>query len=203
VVSAIAGQTRARLIFIGEAGHAGTVPISLRHDALCAAAEFVLAAEVVASSGDNLLATVGEVGVSPGASNVIPGRVELTVDIRHPNDSLRMTAVRELEGRAQSIAARRGIGLTWQIIQNTDAVACDERLTGLLTEAIGTDAMILPSGAGHDAAALAALCPVAMLFIRCRRGVSHHPDEFASEEDIEAALEAMLRFIKRLAAENG
>jgi allantoate deiminase len=179
------------------------VPASLRHDALCAAAEFILAVEEVAKSRDSLVATVGQLDVAPGASNVIPGRAELTLDLRHANDAVRGTAVADLERNAQGIAARRGVGLTWQIVQANNAVACDKKLTQLVSDAIGSGALVLPSGAGHDAAALAELCPVAMLFVRCRRGVSHHPDEFASESDISEALDTMVRLIERLAAGDG
>jgi allantoate deiminase len=199
VVSGIAGQTRVRLAYIGEAGHAGTVPLSLRHDALCAAAEFVIAAEEVAVVTDGSVATVGQLEVFPGASNVIPGRAELTLDLRHAQDDVRANTLAEMARRAETIAARRGVVLTWQVVQTTNAVACDPQLTQTLLDAIGSNAMVLPSGAGHDAAALAALCPTSMLFIRCREGISHTPEEFASEADIGDALEAMLRFLDRLA----
>lgn len=206
VVSAIAGQTRVRLAFIGEAGHAGTVPMFMRRDALCAAAEFVQAVELGAKAKPGLMATVGEIKVSPGASNVIPGRAELTLDVRFAEDDVREGAVTALELIARRIAAERKLEIDWQVLQSTAAVICDIERSGRLTRAAenrraGTASPVLqlPSGAGHDAAALAALGPVAMLFIRCRGGVSHHPAEFSSEEDIAAALHTLVRFLHDLA----
>ena len=197
VVSAIAGQTRVAITFTGEAGHAGTVPMSQRKDALCAAAEFVLAVQQAARKTDGLVATVGQVTIPGAASNVIPGTVTLTLDVRHAVDSIRREQVQRLED-----LARRHPGFTvdWQVVQENNATACDETLSRLLAKATGEDPIVLPSGAGHDAAALAALCPVAMLFVRCRGGVSHHPDEFASEEDLAAALDALVRFLDMLSA---
>lgn len=206
VVSAIAGQTRVRLAFIGEAGHAGTVPMCMRRDALCGAAEFVQAVEAGGKAKPGLMATVGEIKVSPGASNVIPARAELTLDVRFPEDDIRKSAVTSFELSARRIAAERKLDVDWHVLQSTPAVTCDLELSGRLTRAaedrsagIAPPILQLPSGAGHDAAALAALCPVAMLFVRCRGGVSHHPDEFASEEDIGAALHTLVRFLHDLA----
>jgi allantoate deiminase len=195
VVSAIAGQTRVRAAFVGKAGHAGTVPMNFRCDALCAAAEFILGVEKAAGERPGLMATVGQLGVAPGASNVIAGRADLTLDVRHADDDIREEAVRKLGALAESIASARGAQLDWHIAQATPAVRCDPNLSALLAPG----APVLASGAGHDAAALASLCPVAMLFVRCREGISHHPDEFASSEDIASALDAMLGFLDRLA----
>ncbi len=197
VVSAIAGQTRVAITFTGEAGHAGTVPMSLRKDALCAAAEFIIAAQKTAEEIEGLVATVGQLTIPGAASNVIPGRVALTLDVRHPSDSVRREQVQRLEECART---GTGFAVDWQVVQETNAVVCDHTLSKKLAEAVGPDAIVLPSGAGHDAAALAALCPVAMLFVRCRGGVSHHPDEFASEEDLGAALAALVRFLDLLTA---
>lgn len=199
VVSGIAGQTRARVTLVGEAGHAGTVPMRLRRDAACAAAEFILAVEGVGVGTTDLVATVGQCHVAPGASNVIPGVVELTLDVRHQDDSARIDAVARLNAIAHEIAERRRVECRWLVVQETASVTCDTGLSGLLRDAIGPGALWLTSGAGHDAAALASLCPVAMLFTRCRRGISHHPDEFASEADISATLDVLLRFLDRLA----
>ena len=203
VVSAIAGQTRVRVFFEGMAGHAGTVPMDLRRDALTAAAEFILVVESYARDAAGLVATVGQIAAHPGASNVIPGRVDLSLDIRHQDDALRQTAVTDLRAAAELIAHSRRIRSTWTTIQETAAVQCDLALTRLLLSAAQRSQMpVLSSGAGHDAAALSALCPVAMLFVRCRAGLSHHPDEFASAEDIAAALEVLRRFLDRLAADH-
>jgi len=203
VVSAIAGQTRARVRFEGMAGHAGTVPMDLRRDALCAAAELILAVEEYAKTVPGLVATVGQIDALPGASNVIPGLADLSLDIRHQNDALREIAVAELHATVERIAATRSVRSIWTAVQQTAAVQCDPALTALLVSAADhAEVPVLPSGAGHDAAALSVLCPVSMLFVRCRGGLSHHPDEFASPEDIAAAFEVLLRFLDRLAADH-
>lgn len=199
VVSAISGQSRVRIHFVGAAGHAGTVPVNLRRDALCAGAEFVLAVEALAQNRGGLMATVGELTPLPGASNVIPGEVRLSLDVRHPDDGIRRGAVEALQERAREIASERDLTLLWDPVQETPAVVCDRALTVALQHAVlrrQKEAPLLASGAGHDAAALAALCPVAMLFVRCRDGISHHPAESASPADIAVALEVMDHFIK-------
>ena len=202
IVTGIAGQTRARLIYTGRAGHAGTTPLSSRSDALCAAAEFVLQAEARARGVPGLVATVGQIQVEPGASNVIPGWASLTLDVRHAKDEVRDQAVSELESWARLRAEQRAIKLGWETVQSVPAVACDRRLSDLLAECVARRQMKvlrLPSGAGHDAAVLSTLMPVAMLFVRCKNGLSHHPDESASLEDIAAALEVLNDFIASLA----
>jgi allantoate deiminase len=201
VVSAIAGQTRARINFAGQAGHAGTVPMSLRRDALAAAAEFVLAVESLAQNRGGLVATVGELTVMPGASNVIPGEARLSLDVRHPDDAGRARASKELKQRAEEIAAERGVALKWETVHESAAVICDRRLTLLLENAVKRqqkEAPLLASGAGHDAAALSPICPVAMLLVRCKGGISHNPAESASEADVRTALGVMNDFLKTL-----
>jgi allantoate deiminase len=202
VVSAIAGQTRARVGLVGAAGHAGTVPMKLRRDALCAAAEFVLAVELLAQNWGGLVATVGEIAALPGAGNVIPGTAQLSLDVRHPDDAARTQAVAELKARAEEIAAERGVTLQWEIVHQTAAVICNRGLTLPLENAAKRhqrEVPLLTSGAGHDAAALAAICPVAMLFVRCQGGISHHPAESARETDVRVALAVMHDFIQALA----
>lgn len=201
VVTAIAGQSRARVSFVGRAGHAGTVPMSSRHDALCAAAEFVLAVESLAQSRGGLVATVGEIAALPGASNVIPGEARLSLDMRHPDDAVRLRACEELKKRAEEIAAGRGVQVRWELVHETAAVVCDQRLTAVLNEAVKRhqkESPLLTSGAGHDAAAMAAVCPVAMLFVRCKGGISHHPDESATLEDVRVAIAVMNDFLQQL-----
>src|SRR5690606_2788878 len=191
VVTAIAGQTRARVNFNGTAGHAGTVPMKLRRDALCAAAEFVLAVEDLAQQRGSLVATVGEIVALPGATNVIPGEARLSLDVRHADDTARESAVAALKKRAEEIAAERGVKLHWEIVHQNPAVICDRRFTTLMENAVKRfqkEAPLLASGAGHDAAALASLTPVTMLFVRCKNGISHNPAEFASEADIAVAI---------------
>jgi allantoate deiminase len=196
VVTAIAGQSRLQVEFQGVAGHAGTVPMDSRRDALAGAAELVLAAEHC-----GVLATVGKLAVEPGASNVIPGNVLLTLDVRHTRDARRLAAVKSLHKKARAIAGRRELKLIWQPVQATGAVQCDKVLTEVLSECIadrGLKVLQLPSGAGHDAVALAEICPVAMLFVRCKGGVSHHPAEAVTAADVAVALSVFTDFIETL-----
>jgi allantoate deiminase len=200
IVSSISGQTRVALCFTGVAGHAGTVPMELRNDALAAAAEIVLAAEALARERAGLVATVGRLSVAPGAPNVIPGEAELTLDVRHPDDAERTTAVTSLCESADRVAAARGVELSWEELHDEDAVRCDPRLTELMTRAArvaaGTEPLSLPSGAGHDAAVMAAVAPVTMLFVRCAGGISHHPAESVAVADVALAVDALARFVE-------
>ncbi|MGH2782382.1 MAG: allantoate amidohydrolase [Thermoleophilaceae bacterium] len=203
VVTGIAGQTRAALRFTGTPGHAGTVPMELRRDALWVAAEMVLEAETVARETPGLVATVGELTVLPGAANVIPGRADLTLDVRHPDDAARATAVARLRERAGEIAAARGVDFEWDRLHSQEAVGCDPELTGLMERAVragGAQPYRLASGAGHDAAMVAAIAPVTMLFVRCAGGVSHHPGESISEADVAIALDTLAHFVEEVAA---
>lgn len=204
VVSAIAGQRRLAVRFAGTAGHAGTNSMSLRRDALTAAAEAVLAVETIAGEGPpDLVATVGRLDVSPGATNVVPGRVDLTVDVRAGDDATRDTAEARIRSALTAIAQRRAIGLTISETQNLPANPCDPVLVDLLAVALaanGQEPRRLVSGAGHDAMVMAALAPTAMLFIRCAGGISHNPAEDVIVEDVDKALLAMLTFIEGLAA---
>ena len=198
VVTAIAGQTGATATFSGMAGHAGTVPMSLRRDALTAAAEWILAAEALAREQDGLVATVGQLTLGPGAGNVIPGRAELSLDLRHAEDAVRIRAGTELRRRAEVIAASRGVGVEWRS-HETPAVSLSPELTEQLAEAVaasGRPVVRLPSGAGHDAAIVSMLAPAAMLFVRCAGGVSHNPAESVTVEDVAAAIDVTTRFLE-------
>jgi hydantoinase/carbamoylase family amidase len=201
VVTAISGQTRILASLSGEAGHAGTVGMHLRRDALPAAAEVVLAAEGLARQMDGLLATVGMIEVEPGASNVIPGRVRFSLDVRHPDDRVRADAVAALHRRAIDIAAGRRLDLDWQIRRDHPAVPCDASLASRLAGAVAASGHAverLPSGAGHDAVTMSAVVPVGMLFVRCAGGVSHHPAESVTAEDVAVAIDVMDRFLVSL-----
>jgi allantoate deiminase len=197
VVTAIAGQSHAALTFEGVAGHAGTTPMELRHDALAAAAEFVLAAEQIARDEPGLVATVGRIGVPHGAVNVIPGRVEATLDVRHADDAVRARAMQALRMIGEALRRRRGVRVRWT--STAEHGATPLTLAPALAELL-PGAPRLPSGAGHDAAILAGVTDAAMLFVRCAGGVSHHPDEAVSEEDVAAAIEAAREFVRVVAA---
>ena len=202
VVAAIAGATRAEVRFRGRAGHAGTVPMALRRDAAAALAELVLAVEAVGRSADGLVATVGRLEVRPGAPNVVPGEALGTIDVRHADDAVRAGAVAAIRARAEAIAEARGVESTWRDLLETAAVAMDPALSERLAAAVraaGVEPLRLASGAGHDAVALAGTAPVAMLFVRCAGGVSHHPDEAVDAADVAVALDVLDGFVRGLA----
>jgi allantoate deiminase len=202
VVIDIAGQTRAQVKFSGLAGHAGTVPMAQRRDALCAAAEFLLTVERHAQKSRGLVATVGQISAEPGASNVIPGEARLTLDLRHASDTHRRAATRELRDKALAIAQRRKTKLTFEEVHEAGTVGCCPKLTALLAQAVRRRQKVVPrmsSGAGHDAAVVAGITPVAMLFIRCKGGISHHPDEAVSLKDVRMSLDVLNDFLLCLA----
>jgi allantoate deiminase len=201
VVTAIAGQTGATVTFSGVAGHAGTVAMPLRRDALTAAAEWILATETLARDTDGLVATVGRVTLDPGVGNVIPGRATLSLDLRHAEDPVRIHAGAELRRRANAVAVSRGLALEWRT-HETAAVSLSPELTERLSEAVaatGQPVVRLPSGAGHDAAIVSTIAPVAMLFVRCAGGVSHNPAESVTVHDVAAAIDASTRFLEHVA----
>jgi len=202
VVEAIAGQSRIWAELRGRAGHAGTLPMEGRQDALAAAAELVLEVERHARSTAGLRATVGTLAVEPGVSNVVPGNVRLSIDVRHARDEIRSAAVAYILVQASILAERRGV--EFQVVQEEHhgAVPTDPFLSGCLGEALastGHAAHRLVSGAGHDAAVMAAVTPMAMLFLRSPGGVSHHPDERVLPEDVAIGLEVLVRFVDLLA----
>ena len=202
VVTGIAGQTRADVVFTGVAAHAGTVPMALRRDALAGAAEWIGAVEARGRAVDGLVATVGEATVTPGASNVIPGRVALSLDVRHPDDAVRDAAVADLRTRAEEVAGARSLHAAWTEVQATGAVTCAPGLSRALETAIedtGVRLVRLPSGAGHDAAVMARICDVAMLFVRCAGGVSHNPAEAVTAADVAVAIDVVLGLVDTLA----
>lgn len=200
-VTAIAGQIRAELSFTGEAGHAGTVPPAMRHDALCAAAEFILGTESLARAATSFLATVGKLHIPNPASNVIPGETTLSLDIRSADSGILEKANDQLHTLAKTIAAQRGLTLAWEIIQSSDPVTCDDQMTRILTETIraaGYQPLPLVSGAGHDAVPISAIAPVSMLFVRCYKGISHNPQENVEPQDLAAAIAVAENFILNL-----
>lgn len=205
VVTSITGATRARVSLQGMEGHAGTVPMALRRDALAAASEMVLALEAHCRASDTrVVGTVGKLAVaSGGAINVIPGRVELTVDVRSGNDAVRRAAIEAIEATFRRVAAGRGVAIEWTPLQELGAAPCDpaeqERMAAAI-RAQGIAVRRLPSGAGHDAMQFAGIAPIAMLFVRCGNGgVSHSPRETLSAEDAEVATSVLLAYLESLA----
>ena len=198
VVTAISGGNRFNVEVVGMAGHAGTVPMGLRRDALAAAAECALAVERLARSMPEVVGTVGRIEALPGAINVIPGRVRFTLDARAPGDELREQAVTAMRDAFEAIAAHRDVTVTLAPIWEARTAACAPALQRQLTQAIhaeGVRVHHLPSGAGHDGMAIVAIAPIGMLFVRCTGGISHHPAEAVTVGDVGIAARVLARFI--------
>ncbi|MFT9450074.1 allantoate amidohydrolase [Gluconobacter japonicus] len=201
VVTAIAAQTRQRVIVKGQADHAGTTPMLLRRDALAGAAEMILAVEKRGASGSgNQVATVGQMDVAPNTSNVIPGDVWFSLDMRAGSNEIRDRLAEEIRSDIRRIAERRGLEVSFTTPQHLAASACSPEIVSRFAHAIekvtGEPAPQLLSGAGHDSMAMAGFCPMGMLFIRSPGGLSHHPDETVLVEDVELAHRALLAFVK-------
>jgi hydantoinase/carbamoylase family amidase len=205
IVTSIAGATRFMITLTGQTGHAGTVPMPLRRDAATAAAEFILAVEQRCAAEPTLVGTVGSVATLGGAANVIPGLVELSLDVRAATDAVRIAAVKDLQVTLAEICQRRGITSAVRQTHDAGAVACDAGLMTALAVGVkgaGLRPFSLPSGAGHDAMAMADLCPAAMLFVRCGNGgISHDPREIMTPEDAEVGARVLLSAVEHLAAE--
>jgi allantoate deiminase len=203
VVSSIAGQSRFALVIGGTAGHAGTVPMALRRDALAGLAEMVGAIERIALAGsDALVATVGRVSVSPGTGNTVPGRVEASLDVRAGRDAPRLAAIERISAECRAIADRRGLDLTITPLSEDPTCPMDPGLQdafGRSLVSLGLDDRRLPSGAGHDAMVMARVMPAGMLFVRSIGGISHNPREWTTPEDIGLCVEALIRTIVDLA----
>ena len=202
IVTGIVGQIRLRVTVTGEAGHAGTVPMNLRHDAYAGAAEMALALEKIAREHpeDGMVGTVGRIEAAPGAVNIIPGRVLFTVDLRSLTDALRVEATERFAAEAARIAKARGLTVSIEPFHEIATAHCAPALQDALAASVtelGHTPIRLPSGAGHDAQVMARLCPSAMLFVRCRGGISHNPAEFASVADMGLAIAALIKFIER------
>jgi len=199
VVTAINGATRLEVGVDGMAGHAGATPMSLRRDALTAAAEMALAIEARARRETDLVATVGRLEVWPGATNVIPGHVQFSIDVRAPDDERRAAALAEMKTRIDAIAAARGVSASLAKTHEANAFVCDPRIVAGLTRAVeqlGVSPRLLPSGAGHDTMVMGGLCPAGMLFVRCKGGISHNPLESMTVEDCAFGLAALTRFVR-------
>ena len=200
VVTAIAGATRLAASLTGMAGHAGTVPMTMRRDALAGAAECIVAVEEFCRSDQGgLVGTVGIIDARPGAGNVIPGRVSFTLDIRAPADAHRKKAVSDIVRRIEAIAKRRQLTLQLDVTHENRTAPCAPWLKEQVAEAVaaeGFPVFELPSGAGHDGMAMIDIADVAMTFVRCRGGISHHPDEHVELDDADAGARVLLRLIE-------
>ena len=200
VVTAISGATRLAVSLTGMAGHAGTVPMLLRRDALAGAAECIVAIEEFCRTDQGgLVGTVGSINAMPGATNVIPGQVSFTIDIRAASDAHRKLAVADIVRQIETIAKRRKLALQADVTHENRTVPCAPWLRRQVADAIageGYRVFELPSGAGHDGMAMIDIADVAMLFVRCRGGISHHPDEHVDLADADAGAHVLLRLIE-------
>lgn len=202
LVEAIAAQARLEFVFLGNANHAGTTPMHLRHDAIAAAAEWIVTVECTAQSQPGLVATVGQIEAKPGTTNVIAREARVTLDVRHRSDDTCARAVESLVRQAEEISARRGLTTRRKVLLSQRAVAMDAFLIEQIAEAIrrtGCEPHRMVSGAGHDAMILAEKVPAAMIFLRSPGGISHDPAESVVMEDVAKALECGLHLLDQLA----
>ena len=207
VVTAIAGATRLAANLTGMAGHAGTVPMALRRDALTGAAECITTIEELCRTDDGgLVGTVGYIDAMPGATNVIPGRVNFTIDLRAPTDAHRKRAVADIVRHIGAIAKRRALALQIDVTHENRTVPCAPWLKAQVAEAVaaeGHPVFELPSGAGHDGMAMIDIADVAMIFVRCRGGISHNPAEHVELADADAGARVLLRLVENFRPREG
>jgi allantoate deiminase len=199
VVTAISGANRYAIEIDGMAGHAGTVPMPLRQDAMAAAAECVLAVERRAGAEPELVGTVGKLECLPGAVNVVPGMVKFTIDLRSPSDGARLAAAADLVREMQAICDRRGVRVKIAKTHEGKTAPCADWLQAQIGAAIAAEGLPvrkLPSGAGHDGMAMIDLVDIGMLFVRCAKGISHNPAESITVEDAEIGARVFARFIE-------
>ena len=194
-VTGICGIERNAIVFTGETGHAGTMPMAGRKDALVAAAHFISGVNALAQEQGDVRATVGTLSLAPGAVNAIPKRVELVLELRAIDDAQRQSMHDAARALAAQSAAAMGCGISFERTYSQDAVLCEPGLQARVADAVtatqGGTGFDLPSGATHDASAMSDLCPVAMMFVRCRGGVSHRPDEYVTDADMALAIDAL------------
>ncbi|MFP6749213.1 MAG: allantoate amidohydrolase [Alphaproteobacteria bacterium] len=201
IVTAINGQTRLSVVIAGQAGHAGTVPMALRRDALAAAAEGVLAVESICAGMEDVVGTVGILRTTPGAINVIPGEVSFTVDVRAKEDGARRDAVARVIRAIRAAAEKRQAEAKVTVFHEATSAPCSPGMMDAIERAmvgLGIEPVRLPSGAGHDAAAMSALCDVGMIFLRSDGGISHDPAERTTEADVAIGIKVMLAVLDQL-----
>ena len=201
VVTAICGIERHQLTLTGETGHAGTLPMAARRDALVGAAAIVTEVDRMARAEAELRGTVGALTVAPNVVNAVPREVRMTVEFRSPDDGVRERAGQALQAFAREVAQKHRLDCDARCSYRQVAQRCDPEMTERLTRAVsatGGTGLSLPSGATHDASAMADLCPIAMLFVRCRKGLSHQPEEHAEPGDMGKAVFALCDFLEAM-----
>lgn len=201
-VTAICGIERHQVAVIGETGHAGTLPMAGRRDALVGAAAIVTEVNRIGTSEAELRATVGALTIEPNVVNAVPRAARLTAEFRSPEDATREAAGQVLHRFLQDLSRQSGLSAEGTLTYQQPAQPCAATLTDRLRQQIveqGGQGVLLPSGATHDASAMADLCPVSMLFVRCRDGVSHKPEEYAAPADMGKAVEVLAGFLRAMA----
>lgn len=204
VVTAICGIERHNIDITGMAAHAGTCPMHLRADALTCASVIIAEVERLAQNTEDLVATVGYLNIMPNVVNAVPGGASMTLEIRSPDDQKRETFARAIKKFAENTAGQRGVGLSMERTYSQKAQQCDAMLSEGLFDAVraaGGTGLKLASGATHDASAMADLTPIAMLFVRCKGGISHNPAEFCSADDMDVAVSALASFLENLSVD--
>ncbi|HUU36912.1 MAG TPA: M20 family metallo-hydrolase [Candidatus Desulfaltia sp.] len=203
IVERLAGKIYRQCSFVGQAAHGGTTPLELRHDAFLATADFALrGTQLVATKHYGSMITVGKVTVHPGSFSVVPGKVDFTLDVRSSAGETLQALDRELLELAEDIASTRGASFYSRIIDRIEPVSLSERIIGIMKKEcgeLGYSWMPITSGAGHDAQIVAPLAEAGMIFIPCRDGISHSPDEIIDWEDLEKGANLLLRTLLRLA----
>lgn len=203
IVSGVAGPLWLKFILEGEAGHAGATPMNMRKDPLAAAAEVMLVIERQAARQEISVGTVGKLQVFPGGVNIIPGRVEFTLDLRDVDIQVRDQVEQAIMAEAEAICAKRGVKLQVELLQRINPAVCSEEIRSAIQAACaaeGLETITLPSGAGHDCMQLTELCPVGMIFARSKDGISHNPAEYTSKEDCGNGAQVLYRTVLSLAS---
>ena len=202
IVSAIAGRKSIEIQFTGKTGHAGTEPMNMRRDALCAAAKFISGVEKYAQKEKrNMVATIGAISVPDAASNVIPGKVCCTLDMRCEDKELLSDAYEDINELCEKICDKRNIYFEWKLVSETEPVICSKKFRKLLSNSISEkniEIASLVSGIGSDAVMVSKVAPVAILFVRCLKTINHHLSERVEDYDIATALDVSDHFIEQM-----
>lgn len=202
IVTGIVNELWLKCTFKGEAGHAGTTPMTMRHDALVAAAEFVQTVEQEARKTGTTVATVGKMSVLPGGINIIPGTVEITLDLRDLNQEVSDQVEDAIFKEAKRICRERNLEMRTEVLQRIPPSLCSEEFqlaAKAAFEKLGFEPFYLPSGAGHDAMQVVNICPIGMIFIRSKDGISHNPAEWSSPEDCADGVNVLFHTLLSLA----
>jgi len=197
----LTGIERHRVSVIGKAGHAGTTPMEGRHDALVGASEMVMETDRLLNADEGLVGVVGKLDVRPNAVNVIPAEVVFTLELRSPERATRLAGRERILHAVKDVASRRGLVLDIEPTYQAEGVPCADWLVEALEAActaVGEPTRRLFSGAGHDGLAMHELTAIGMLFVRCRDGLSHHPDEAISAADAEAAARVIMAMLQAI-----